>query len=207
MINFTLFLLTLSRLATGHSFKNVGIRVPFCSACFLSSPAAADWHCLACPPIQAATHRALAQLSFTVSVHKFTPFSFAISISSPRNDRRQAPKLLASVLRCSSWENDFIQTHGREEPAILHACCIRWPLFLEEYHTPCGSVRVSVWQRWEHKYPTLSLAVILWVPYPNTAKPQTCLSCQIPCDVAPGDMATNTAYPTHPCVANTQKGF
>ena len=144
VIHFTLFLRTLSCLATRHSFKNFGIQIPFCSACFLSSPAAADWHCMACPPIQAAKHREFAQLSFTVSVHKFLPFSFAISISSPHNYRWQAPKLLASVLRCSSWENYFIQTHGQEQPAVLHARYIRWPLFLEEYHTAYGSVRVAV---------------------------------------------------------------
>lgn len=144
MIHFTLFLLTLSCLATGHSFKNVRIQIPFCPTYFLSSPAAADWHCLACPPIQAAKHWELAQLSFTVSVHKFPPFSFAISISSPHNHCWQAPKLLASVLCCSSWENDFLQTHGREQPAILHACYIRWPLFLEECHTAYGIVRAPV---------------------------------------------------------------
>ena len=138
------FLLTFSCLATGHSFKNLGIQIPFCPLYFLSSPAAADWHCLACPPIQAAKHQELSQLLFTVSVHKFPLFSFAISISSPHNHHWQAPELLASVLRCSSRKNDFIQTHGQEQPAVLHACCIRRPLFLEEHHTAYGSVRASV---------------------------------------------------------------
>lgn len=106
MIHLTLFLLPFSCLATGHSFKNLGIQVLFCSAYLLSSLAAADWHCLACPPIQAAKHRELTQLSFTVSVQKFPPFLFAIWNSCPHNHCWQAPKLLAFLrkwLHSDTW--------------------------------------------------------------------------------------------------------
>lgn len=199
--HFAVFLVTPSRLPKGHSLENAGKQVPLCSFFLLQLLLGASaWRVLLPGLLSPGSLQLSPRSPFlrTNSHLSHSPFRSLPHITKP-----WAPSLSTALLR-----KCLRQPRGQDQPAVIRARYMRWPLFLEEYHTACGSVRVPVQQHWEHKYPMLSLAVILRAPSPTIAKAQTRQSCQIPCDVAPGDTATNIAYtyPTRLCAANTRDG-
>lgn len=164
--------------------------------CFLLPPPAADWLYLACPPIPK-----FAQLLSTTSIHNFPPSPLVISISPPCNHCWRAPKTPSSSAGCSARENGFIQAHGQEQPAILHAGSVRWPGFLGEQHIAHVRARVSVWQRWEHKDMQESCGFLIQV-LPNP-KPAYLVQSHV---MLPRVTQLQT-YPTHLCAAKTQRRF
>lgn len=117
------------------SFRDLGTQVLFCSAFFFLQLMLTG----TALPLQAARHK-----GHTVSVHKLPPFLSTFSHSSPPSCHWQATRCWALALHSSLWENYLIWAQGQEQPAVLHAHWMRWPLFLEEYYMAYGGVRVSV---------------------------------------------------------------
>lgn len=202
-IHFTPLLLALSCLATGHSFKDSGIQIPFCSVSFLLQLLLPDTAGLVLPSRLQSAGSWLSYYPQFLCTNSHLPLLLFQSLphvtiaGSPRT-----PNFSAGLLFLRRW------LHSDTRTAVLRACDREKysPVFLGEYPIAWGSVSVcSAENTNTQPYRLQQLCGFLIQVLLN---PKPALPCQTPGDVAPGDTATNSAHtsPTRPCLANT-RGF